>query len=329
MSEESTRGGIIAWLVDNRVTPNILMLILLLGGLFVATQIRQEIFPEFEADSVQVVVSYPGASPESVESAIVLALEEAMGGVEGVEELRANASQGRASVTAEVREGAELESVAADIEQAVDGIRTFPQAAEEPEISSSTWRRDVLRLELHGEADRAAMTEAARRIERELLADPDITEIEIDGTLAPEIHVEPDAGALERLDLTLAELAERVSARSAERAGGEIETREQAFVVRIDERRETANALAQLVIATTDSGSPVRLGEVATVRPAFEDTDRIRTYEGETTLSLQVYRVGEQTPVEVSEAVHARLEGLRASLPDSLSLAVAGDQSEV
>ncbi|MDX1655770.1 MAG: hypothetical protein R3310_11230, partial [Candidatus Competibacteraceae bacterium] len=59
--------GMIAWMVHNRVTPNLLMLVLLLGGLFMSLQIKKEVFPDFELDTITTTVSYPGASPEEVE----------------------------------------------------------------------------------------------------------------------------------------------------------------------------------------------------------------------------------------------------------------------
>ena len=66
--------GVIAWMVNNRVTPNLLMIVLLLGGFLVSTTIKQEVFPEFELDLITVSVAYPGASPDEVEQSVVLAL---------------------------------------------------------------------------------------------------------------------------------------------------------------------------------------------------------------------------------------------------------------
>ena len=70
--------GVIPWMVNNRVTPNLLMIVLLLGGFLVSTTIKQEVFPEFELDLITVSVAYPGASPEEVEQSVVLALEQAV-----------------------------------------------------------------------------------------------------------------------------------------------------------------------------------------------------------------------------------------------------------
>ena len=58
------KKGAIAWMTHNRVTPNLLMIVLIAGGLFFASKIKQEVFPEFDQDRVNVSVPYPGSSPE-------------------------------------------------------------------------------------------------------------------------------------------------------------------------------------------------------------------------------------------------------------------------
>jgi multidrug efflux pump subunit AcrB len=73
MRERNQRGAI-AWMAGNPVAANLIMLVCLVGGLIMTTQIKQEIFPEFESDTVVVSVAYPGASPEEVEQGIVLAV---------------------------------------------------------------------------------------------------------------------------------------------------------------------------------------------------------------------------------------------------------------
>nr|HMR05794.1 hypothetical protein [Polyangiaceae bacterium] len=71
----ATRAGPLAWMTKNAVASNLLMLVLIIGGLFTLPSIKQEVFPEFELDFVLVNVPYPGASPAEVEQGVVLALE--------------------------------------------------------------------------------------------------------------------------------------------------------------------------------------------------------------------------------------------------------------
>lgn len=83
-SDDSRRErGSIAWMVRNRITPNLLMLALLIGGFYMSARIKQEVFPEYSEDIVSVTVAYPGASPEEVEQGIILAIEEGVRGLGG------------------------------------------------------------------------------------------------------------------------------------------------------------------------------------------------------------------------------------------------------
>ena len=63
MKDEDKEHGPIAWMAGNPVAANLLMLVLLIGGLMIRPQIRQEVFPEFDLDLVSISVAYPGAAP--------------------------------------------------------------------------------------------------------------------------------------------------------------------------------------------------------------------------------------------------------------------------
>ena len=76
LRKEPWQRGPLAWMTYNRVTPNLLMIALLLGGFLVSGKIKKEVFPDFELDRVSVSVAYPGSSPEEVEQGIVLVVED-------------------------------------------------------------------------------------------------------------------------------------------------------------------------------------------------------------------------------------------------------------
>lgn len=89
------RSGPLAWMTKNTVAANILMWVCLIGGVFGFMNMTKEVFPEFELDLVTISVAYPGASPEDVEQGIVLAVEEAISGVEGIVEVNSTANEVR------------------------------------------------------------------------------------------------------------------------------------------------------------------------------------------------------------------------------------------
>ncbi len=88
------QSGPIAWMAKNHVAANLLMIVILAGGALGASRIKQEVFPAFDLDLIRVTVLYPGASPDEVEQGIVLAIDEAVRGVDGVKRVTSGASEG-------------------------------------------------------------------------------------------------------------------------------------------------------------------------------------------------------------------------------------------
>ena len=115
-----TRRGPIAWMATNRVAANILMAVLVLGGIVMGLQVKEEVFPEFDMDWVIVRMGYPGASPAEAEQGIVLAIEEEVRGLDGVKQVVSSAGEGYGAVYVELEGSAEPDRVLSDIKNGID-----------------------------------------------------------------------------------------------------------------------------------------------------------------------------------------------------------------
>ena len=102
MSVRLRSAGPIAWMARHSVAANLLMLVLILGGIFMSTKIKQEYLPYTERDTVTVAIDLPGATPEEVEQSIILAVEEELRAVQGIDKIVATAFEGRASIVNEL-----------------------------------------------------------------------------------------------------------------------------------------------------------------------------------------------------------------------------------
>ena len=323
---DSTHGPI-AWMVHNRVAPNLLMLALLIGGLFTANNIKKEVFPDFALDQVRVSVAYPGASPEEVEQGIVLAVEEAINGVEGVEEIRSTSAEGRALVIAELAEGADIQKANQDIKQEIDRITTFPDDAEEPEVNLAMHRRLVQAIVVYGAATEWVLRELAEQLRDRLLQQPGITQVDLVAARDYEVRVEVSREALRRYGLTLEAIARTIDNAAIEIPGGSIKTSGGEILLRVNQRRDWAEGFGEIPIVTTRDGTVLRLRDLAEVSDAFEDIDRVRSFNGQPAMSLEVYRVGEQTPLGIAEEVRQTLDAFEVDLPPGVQTAVNIDQS--
>ncbi len=321
--------GPLAWMVHNRVTPNLLMLFFILGGMFMSTKIKQEVFPEFELDRITIQVSYPGSSPEEVEQGIVLAIEDAIEGLDDIKEITSTASEGSARVNAELEEGADSQKVLQEIKQEVDRINSFPDDAEDPVISAVSRKRQVLRINLYGDVSEQSLREVTEQVKDRLMQAQGITQVEISGGRDYEVKVEIPLEKLRMYGLTLSEVASIISQSSVEIPGGKLETTGGEILLRIDNRRDWAKEFGRLPIITTSSGTTVYLEDLAQVSEGFEDSTRLATYDQQRSMALLVYRVGKQTPIGVSDSTIQAMNDIGNDLPPGIQWKITSDRSEV
>lgn len=326
--EEAGRGPI-AWMAAHGVAANLLMLICLIGGFFILTQTTKEVFPTLFLDTVSIRMSYPGASPEEVEQAIVLAIEDAVRDVDGIGEITSSAGEGSASVTVEVLDPGEIIRISQDIQSATDRISTFPVEAEDLTIAVNSRRRDVMELALYGNLDEHALREAAEQLRDRLQANPAIGPVELTGVKDMEIHIEISQDDLRRYHLTLRDVASRIQSIALELGGGSLKTDRGEILVRMSERRDYASEFKNIPVITMDNGSQVHLGDIATINEGFEDTFNSATFNGKLAILMDVYRIGDQTPSGVAGAVYKELEDMGSYLPEELQIGIADDDSKL
>ena len=328
MTDRRAPRGPISWMAGHSVASNILMLLFLIGGIYWALNIKKELFPDFDLDIVTVSVSYPGASPEEVERGVILAIEEAVQGLEGVKEVISSAQEGLGTVNVEIIEGENIQRLAQDIQNEVDRITSFPQEAEEPQVVVAQHKRAVVSLALYGDQSEWVLREVAEDIRDLLLQDPGITQVDLEGIRGYEISIEIPQANLRTYNLTLEEVAQRIRRASVELPGGAIKTESGDVLVRMKERRDYGREFGKIPIITANDGTKVLLEDIASIKDGFEETENFAIYNGKPAVMIEVYRVGDQTPISVSDAVRQNMSTINANLPPGLSLASQNDRSE-
>lgn len=328
-SAQAKEQGIISWMIYNRVTPNLIMIALLLGGFYMSSKIKREVFPEFELNTVSISVAYPGSSPEEVEQGIVLAVEEVIRAIDGIKQVDATASEGSARIVAELRDDADAQKAFQDIQQEVDRITTFPVDAEDPIITLDATKRQVLRLNLYGDVSERSLREVVEQVRDRLLLTDGISQVDLMAGRDYEIEVAVPLENLRKYNLTLAQVARILDEASVEIPGGKLETAGGEVLLRVKNRRNWAEDFAAIPIITTPNGSIVQLEDIAEVREGFEDATRFATFNRKPSMQLLVYRVGNQTPIGVSEATQKAMAEIEVDLPPTVGWAISSDQSEI
>lgn len=329
MKNKPLPKGPISWMVQNHVAANLLMIVLLVGGLIVGSQVRQEVFPEFDLDIIRVSVAYPGASPAEVEQGIVLAIEDEVRGLDDIKKVTSTSLEGIGSVNIELLSGADSSKLLQDVKNAVDSILSLPGEAERPIVSLVTARRQVISLIIHGDQDETTLRALADKVRDDLLNLPEISLVELEAIRPLEIGIEIPQRLLRSYNLTLNQIADTVRRTSVELPAGEVKAEGGEVLLRTQERRDYASEFGNIPILSTPDGTQVLLRDIALIQDGFEETDQSAFFNGKRAVRVDVYRSGNQTPITISKSVRAYAEKLNSTLPEGVSISPWEDRSEI
>ena len=318
----------IRWFIANPVAANLLMVLLLVGGVLSAMNLRSQVFPTISPDTVVITTPFPGATPAEVEEGITRRVEEAVLGIDGVKRVTSTASENVGIVTVETASFADRQLVKDDIESAVDRLSDFPpENAEKPVIVAPKPTGGVVTLAVVGDSGEAALRRTAEEIERDLLSQPGISLVTIEGARDYEISIEVSEDTLRRYGLSFNEVANAVRRSSVDLAGGSIVSSSGEILLRTNQKRQNGEAFRSIVVRTLADGSAVTLGEVATVRDSFVREKLSNEYNGRPAVFVKVSRADAEDVLKVKEAVDGFLAGY--SVPAGMQLVELRDETKL
>jgi multidrug efflux pump subunit AcrB len=317
----------IKWMSENHVAANLFMVLIIFSGFLTISNIKMEVFPEMEMDQVQISVIYPGASPDEMEASIIIKIEDALKGISEITSINSIASEGIATVTAEVDMNEDVTEIKDLIKAEVDRITTFPELIEEPVIKELTNRRQVLQIAVFGDTDEKSLKRLAYEIEDELTLSEHISQVSVSGVRNDEISIEVSEDKLREYGLTLSEVTMAIRKGSLDLPGGDIQTQKGEILLRTKTLGYTREAYENVILRGSYSGDIIRIKDIGRVVDGFEEADLVSSFDGKRAAMVSVYRVGEQDAPKVAAEVYEYLEQKRKTLPENIALEVWRDTS--
>ncbi len=312
----------------NSIAANLLMIILIGGGIWTAFNMQKEVFPQFQLDIVEVNVAYPGSAPAEVEQGILLPVEEAIRGVQGIKEITSTAYEGSGEITIELIAGADRMKVFQDIDQAVNRIRTFPDDIEQPEVRLLAQQQSVIEIGIYGEVDIWILRKLAERLRDRLLGTEGITQVEIGNVPEYMTHVEIPRHRLREYNLTLDQVADIIVQSSEDIPAGAVETATGEILLRMQERKQWAEEFGNIKIVTSPSGTAVTLAEIAEITDGFEEIGFYGQFNRQPSVEVEIFRVGSQSPLEIASTVQRVLSDFSASLPPGVQTRIDSNSAD-
>ena len=319
----------IRWFARNDIASNFLIIaILLWGGYSAMERVPLEVQPALKFNQVDISVPYRGGSPADVEKAVLIPIESALEGMQGVKSIVSEARNGNGHVEVIGHEHSDPKELLDEIKTRVDRITTFPQEIEPPRISipdSSLWF-DVIKIAVAGEMDEADLLKAARRVRDDLIEMPGISQAGVLGNSPLEISIEADPMRLRDFGLTFADLSAAIQRSSLDLPAGQIQTDEGSLMIRSKGQAYDREDFEKIVISNRQ-GSEVLLGNVAKVTDGFEESRKITRFNGTPCLLVEVLRLNDENALEIAEKARQYVATAHERFPEGISLHVWDDSS--
>lgn len=323
-------GGVVGWFARNHVAANLLMLFIAGFGFYnMQSNTAVEVFPSFTPERVRVYTSYPGAVPQEVEEAVTIRIEEAVQDLASIEKMRSRSVEGSSAITLDLAKGVNAREALDEIKSRVDAVRAFPDEVEVPLVELAQRKHEVVSIALTGELTEHELRGLADRVRDSLLAKPGITQVEVQSVRPYEIAVEVSERRLREYGLTLAQVAEAITRGSASVAAGNLRTAGGDVLLRTQGQAYTTREFGDIAIINRTDGSQLKVRDIAVLTDGFDDSQIKTRFNGRSSILIEVYRIGEQSAIDVAAITRDYVEEAAGWLPAGVTLETWRDRSVV
>ncbi len=296
-------------------------------GLLAAQRLPVDLLPDLSYPTLTVQTEYEDAAPVSVEQFVTRPVEEAVGVIPGVRDMRSTSRAGLSEVTLEFEWGESMDMAGIDVRERL-GLVELPREAEIPRVLRFDPQLEpIMRLAFAGDRPLDELRQLAERwLKPRLEAVVGVAAAKVRGGLDPEVVVEADEDRLAALGLTTADLEQALRQENVNQPGGTLRDFNAIYLVRTMHEFEDLEQIRRTVVRETDQGR-VRVEDVATVSRGHRDRDEITRLGGHEVVEIDLHRQGLANTVAVAQAVRTALDDIRTEMPADLSITPLTDQS--
>ena len=298
-------------------------------GVFSFRDLGVDLFPKADPAVVTVTVTLKGATPEEVNTEVILPLEEALSTVSGMDEMTTQGQEGTARISCKFNLERDINGAAQDVrEKVAAAIHLLPPTIDPPIIVKVDPDQDpVLAMLVGGNGSLRETTEIAdKQVRRALETVNGVGSVNLTGGRLRQIRVFADAEKLNGFGITIKQLETAIQTENVEVPGGTIRRGAFEFGMRTLGRLESPEQFNDIIVANVN-GAPIRVRDVGRVEDSYPEKTSWSMIHGKEGVSLSVQRQFGANTLEVINAVKAKLRQIDSSLPPGTFIEIIRDNS--
>ena len=321
--------GLSSFSIDNRISVLVIIVLVALFGVQSYINIPKESSPDITIPNIMVITTYPGVSPEDMESLITRKLEDELGGISDVKTMTSTTSEGYSNINMEFNSDVNIEDALQKVREKVDLAKPeLPQDAEDPIIQEINFSEfPIMQVNISGEYGLVQLKEIAEDLQDQIETIPSVLEVNLAGGLEREVKVDVDLPKLKYYGLTFGDLIAAIQQENVTIPGGTIDVGTKKFLVRVPGEYETPKPIEDIVIDAPDD-QPIYIRDVAEVTFGFKDRETYAELDNAPVISLSIVKRSGENILETSSAVKSILDKELPGLPPTTKFEITSDQSD-
>ena len=321
--------SLIAWFVKNPVAANLIMVTMFVVGIFGYNNLEREFVPQVTINGMTISSTWPGASPRDVEEQMIVRIEEAVDGLDGIDYIEATATEGSYNVNIRTKLGVDYEKMLDKVKARVDSIQNLPPDAFRPQITRWDQDVDLLYLALHGDVDRLTLQREANDLRGKITKLTGLQLTEQISKRDEQVTIEVSEDALKQYDLTFSQVSQAISGSSLNLSAGTVDTTGGKLQLRARSLANSEAEFSKIIVRQSTDGGIVRLGDIANVIDRFDDDKFNATFKGQNAAIFRVLSPDKANWTQAGEVIRKFEKEINETLPPSLSFSIWFDGSKM
>lgn len=319
----------IAYFAKHPTAANLLMLMIIIAGITALPDIKRETFPEFQSKTVQVSIVYAGATPSEVSSALCIPIEDAIDGLEQVEEMQCEARENIVIATVTMNEGGDISRLISEIKNEIDGIDSFPSGIESPIVKEQGRTDEVIQLAIQADINEVDLKRYAEKIKDQIKRTQGISLIEVSGFSDHQLRLNLSLTQLRKYALTTNDVAKALADQNLKLPSGSLEGDNKNLLLRFEQQGVTKHVLENVVVVSDVNGSQIKTSDLGYVEDRFEDEEVHIRFNGQRAALLKIKKTKEQDAIDVASKVFDFVESERPRTPEGITLTLTHNTSTI
>ena len=314
------------------IATSLLMVGLLFVGIVAYPNLPVAPLPQVDFPTLQVSAQLPGASPETMASAVAQPLETQFAQISGVSQMTSVSTLGSTSITLQFDLSRNIDGAASDVLEAINAAGgQLPKNLPTPPTFKKVNPADSPILLLSASSQSLPLTvvddQVSTKLVQRISQIPGVAQVTIGGQQTPAIRIQLDPAKLVAKNLSLEEVRTPLSIATVDDPKGTIYSGNRAFTIYTNDQLTQAKAWNDVIVAYRNDG-PLRVSDIGQAVDGPQDTTQAAWADGKRAVFLVIYKQPGANVIDTVDKIMAELPLIKASMPPSIDIGVLSDRTQ-